>query len=59
MGLVRNGLHMVDALIGAYPVHAGQLALQDMEANHCVQDAYMEAELQGMPWGESLKLFRQ
>jgi hypothetical protein len=30
-----------------------------MDANQRIQDAYIEAELQGMPWGKSLKLFRQ
>ena len=52
-------LYAVDALIGGFRVHSGQLARQDMDANQRIQDAYIEAELQGMPWGKSLKLFRQ
>jgi glycosyltransferase involved in cell wall biosynthesis len=52
-------LYTVDALIGGFRVHSGQLALQDMDANQRVQDAYIESELHDIPWGKSLKLFRQ
>jgi glycosyltransferase involved in cell wall biosynthesis len=52
-------LYTVDALIGGFRVHSGQLAIQDMDANQRVQDAYIESELHDIPWGKSLKLFRQ
>jgi len=52
-------LYTVDALIGGFRVHSGQLAIQDMDANQRAQDAYIESELHDIPWGKSLKLFRQ
>jgi glycosyltransferase involved in cell wall biosynthesis len=52
-------LYPVDALIGGYRVHAGQLGLRDVEDNYRVQDAYIEAELKGAPWGKSLRMFRR
>jgi glycosyltransferase involved in cell wall biosynthesis len=52
-------LYTVDALIGGFRVHSGQLAIQDMDANQRVQDAYIESELHEIPWGKSLKLFGQ
>ena len=52
-------LYTVNALIGGFRVHSGQLAIQDMDANQRVQNAYIESELHDIPWGKSLKLFGQ
>ena len=52
-------LYPVDALIGGYRVHAGQLSFQDMEANHLIHDAYIAAELDATPGLHSVKLFRR
>jgi glycosyltransferase involved in cell wall biosynthesis len=52
-------LYSVDALIGGYRVHAGQLSFQDMEGNHRIHDEYIEAELNGIRWGKALRFFRR
>jgi hypothetical protein len=51
-------LHTVDALIGGYRAHPGQLGFQDTDANDRICDEYIEAELKGIPWEKSLRLFR-
>jgi glycosyltransferase involved in cell wall biosynthesis len=52
-------LYSVDALIGGYRVHAGQLSFQDMEANHRIHDQYIAAELASTLDLRSVKLFRR
>ena len=51
-------LYSVNALIGGYRFHADSLGLQDMEACHRVHNEVIEAELNSVPWGWPLKLFR-
>jgi hypothetical protein len=57
--LNKAKLYSVDALIGGYRVHAGQLSFQDMEANHRIHDEYIAAELARDPGLRSVKLFRR
>jgi glycosyltransferase involved in cell wall biosynthesis len=52
-------LYSVDALIGGYRAHPGQLGVQDTEANHRQHDRYIEAELDSARWGKSIRLFRR
>jgi O-antigen biosynthesis protein len=52
-------LFPVDALIGGYRIHGGQLGQQDMEANHRQHDRYIDAELNSVRWGKSIRLFRR
>jgi len=52
-------LYTVDALIGGYRTHAGQLGYADMADNDRVQNGYIEAELNMAPWGKSLRAFRR
>jgi glycosyltransferase involved in cell wall biosynthesis len=52
-------LFPVDALIGGYRIHGGQLGQQDMEANHQQHDRYIDAELNSVRWGKSIRLFRR
>lgn len=52
-------LYSVDALIGGYRSHPGQLSFQDMEANHQVQDAYIAAELDTFPEFTFARAFRR
>ena len=51
-------LYSVDALIGGFRSHPGQLGFQDVEATHGARDRYVEAELKGMKGARWIKLMR-
>src|SRR6266436_1946834 len=52
-------IYTVDALIGGYRVHSGQLSFQDVEANHRIHDEYVATELAATPGLHSVRLFRR
>jgi glycosyltransferase involved in cell wall biosynthesis len=52
-------LYPVETLIGGYRVHGDSIGLQALEACHAVHDAVVEAELDRIAWGRSLRLFRK
>jgi glycosyltransferase involved in cell wall biosynthesis len=52
-------LHPVDALIGGFRVHGDSLGLQDMDVCHGIHDHFIEAELNTVPYGRFVKLFRR
>jgi glycosyltransferase involved in cell wall biosynthesis len=52
-------LYTVDALVGGYRAHPGQLGFQDISANDRIHNLYIETELCGTPWGKLLRMFRR
>jgi glycosyltransferase involved in cell wall biosynthesis len=52
-------LYPVDALIGGFRVHDASLGLQNLEACHRIHDEIIEAELERMPKGSTLRAFRR
>ena len=52
-------LYPVDALIGGFRMHGASLGLQDLEACHQIHDEIIEAELERMPRGKALRVFRR
>lgn len=51
-------LHSVDALIGAYRMHADSLSAQNLATSHRAHDRIIEAELSNLPRAGSIKRFR-
>jgi glycosyltransferase involved in cell wall biosynthesis len=51
-------LYPADALIGGFRMHGDSLGLQDLDACHCAHDEFIRAELNQIPYGTLLKLFR-
>jgi hypothetical protein len=52
-------IYPVDALIGGFRIHGDSQGLQDMEACYRIHDEFIEAELDCVPSGKSIRLFRQ
>ena len=52
-------LYPVDALIGGFRAHGDSLGLTNLDEVHRTHDAYIEAELNSVPWGKSIRLFRR
>ena len=52
-------IYPVDALIGGFRIHGDSLGLQDMEACYRIHDEFIEAELNRVPSGKSIRLFRR
>jgi hypothetical protein len=51
-------LYPVDAVIGGFRAHGDSLGLQDLDACHRVHEEVIEAELERVPGGRMLKVFR-